>query len=567
MIEDCMSVPAGTTLESDVCIVGGGPAGISVALQLKDSGLRVILLESGALTPEEETQQLYEGHVADAAMHPPLDRYRQRRFGGSSTIWGGRCMPFDPIDFECRPFVDHSGWPINRTDLDPFYAQANRLCEAGDFAYEANSAFPGGMRPMLHGFNGKYFTTEAIERISCPTDFAHRYAHRLRASASVRVLFHANVTELCLDENGQRIALARIKTLGGHSLSVRASSFVLAAGGLEITRLLLASRELRARRIGDLGGHLGRYYMCHIAGIIGTVKVAKAAQGWHGYDLSDEGVYCRRRLALSADAQRTAGVGNFIARLNFPRVTDPEHGNGFLSLLFLAKWLIPYEYGKRLHGGERATALAWLSHLRNVILDAPTTVGFAWHIVRDRILADRKFPSLIFGSPNGLFTMDFHAEQFPNPDSKVTLSDRHDRLGMPQLHVDWRYTRQDVESVTTALRLLSQDLAASGVAEFRFDENEVEQEMTRYGAYGGHHIGTTRMSSDPWKGVVDAQCRVHGCGNLYIASSSVFPTSSQANPTLTIVAIALRIADHILKPLRSSTSASPPVKLESSEAL
>ena len=536
-----------TELHADLCIVGAGAAGITLALELADSGLDVLLLESGGLTEDPRTQNLYQGSVADEALHSPPDRYRQRRFGGSTTIWGGRCMPFDPIDFEPRDYITGSGWPFGREELDPYYARANVLCEAGPFVYSAQQAFQRPLRPVIEGFASPNFSTDALERFSCPTDFGARYRHRLEKAAHVRVLLEANTTRIVLDDRGQRADHLVVRTLAGRELKVQAQRFVLATGGLEVARLLLASREKQPQGIGNAFDQVGRYYMCHLAGTIGSLKIhGTPDKVHHGYDVSDEGVYCRRRLTLAPAVQRQLGIGNFIARLHHPRITNPDHRSAVLSLLALAKPLIPYEYAKRLHGDDQSSWTTWWKHVRNVASRPFDAFSFAWHMLRDRKLAARKFPSIIIKSRGNLYSIDFHAEQLPNPDSRVTLNtNAQDELGMPQLHIDWRYTPQDVQTVLRALALLAEDIEKSGVGTLEYKPDEVELEMTRYGAYGGHHIGTTRMGSDPRTSVVDANCRVHSVDNLYIASSAVFPTSSQANPTLTIVALALRLGAHL----------------------
>ena len=533
-------------LSADVCIVGGGAAGISMALALADSGLDVLLLESGGLDAEPESQALYEGSVTDPLMHSPPDRYRQRRLGGSTTIWGGRCMPFDAVDFEARSFIPDSGWPIALDALMPYYPEANRLCEAGEFAYQADAAFSRPLRPMMQGFSSAHFSTGTLERFSCPTNFAQRYAHKLHAANNLRVLLHANVTELHLATSGHTVEAATVRSLKGHTLRVSARWFTLASGGLEVARLLLASRDVQAKGIGNEHDNVGRYYMCHIAGTIGTLSFDGPNDAvYHGYDVADDGTYCRRRIALTAPTQRRLGIGNFVARLHHPRITDPAHRTGILSLLYLARAFIPYEYGKRLHGEERMKFSSWLKHARNVLFDPFGTASFLWHWLRDRTLAERKFPSIIVHPRVSRYSLDFHAEQEPNRQSRVTLSDERDALGMPRLLVDWRYTRGDVTTVQRSLALLADDIRDSGIGRFEYDPASVEYEMTRYGAYGGHHIGTARMGSDPLTSVVDVDCKVHGVDNLYVASSAVFPTSSQANPTLTIVALALRLADHL----------------------
>lgn len=538
--------PGDDGLRADICIVGAGAAGITLGLQLIDSGYDVLLLEAGGRRDDAATQALYAGQVQDAARHPPLDRYRVRRYGGSTTLWGGRCVPFDPIDFEPRAHVPDSGWPIGFEDVAAYYPQANALCEAGRFAYSAAAAFARPGSPLIAGFRSRDFDTDALERFSRPTDFGTRYAPRLQAARNVRVLLHANVTALEVGDSGTQVCSVQVRTLTGKHMRVRARCFVVATGGLEVARLLLASRDRHPAGIGNAHDVVGRYYMSHLAGTIGTLVVdGPVSAVSHGYRRDADGIYCRRRFALSAHSQRRLGTGNFIARLHHPRITDPAHRCGPLSLLYLARPFIPYEYAKRLHGDARVDARTWLAHLRNLAADLPGTTAFGWHLFTRRRLASRKFPSIIVHPKANRFSVDFHAEQLPNRESRVSLCGTRDALGMPQLLVDWRHAPGDVHTVRTALAVLARDLRESGVGRLDYDPATVEAEMLRYGAYGGHHIGTARMGTDPRRSVVDGDGRVHGMENLYVAGAAVFPTSSQANPTLTIVALALRLADHL----------------------
>ena len=546
MISDTLGVADGHAIESEICIVGAGAAGITLAQKLIGTGRDVLLLEAGGLKPEAQIQQLYAGEVANERLHSPPDRYRQHRFGGTTTIWGGRCMPFDAIDFAARDYVPHSGWPFGLETLLPYYPEANRLCEAGRFAYRAGEAFAAPLPPLVAGFDSQDFSTDTLERFSCPTDFGLRYGARLAAAANVRVLLHANVTAIRLDANAGGVTELQVRDLHGKTLTVRARRYVLATGGLEVARLLLSNRDVQPQGIGNDHDVVGRFYMCHIAGTIGRIQIdGPISNVYYGYNISEEGVYCRRRLALRPDTQYTKRLGNFVARLHHPRISDPAHHNAVLSLLYLAKFIIPYEYGKRLHGGDSVSFGAWLRHVANVVAAPHDATAFALHMLRDRKLAARKFPSIIIRPRRNLYSLDFHAEQQPNPSSRVELSDRVDALGVPQLKIDWRYTEGDVDTVSRSLELLMHALGRSGVGSFDYDAQSVEAEMTRYGAYGGHHIGTARMGSDPRSSVVDADGKVHGVRNLYVAGSATFPTSSHANPTLTIVAMSLRLADHL----------------------
>jgi choline dehydrogenase-like flavoprotein len=546
MIRDANTVDAAASLDCDLCIVGAGAAGIALALQFIRSDLRVILLESGGALPDPATQALYEAEIADDRLHSPGDKYRARVFGGSTTIWGGRCVPFDPLDFAPRPWITDHTWPIDYAEVSRYYPAANTLCEAGEFIYDATQAVPGGMQPMIRGFDPAHFSSDGIERFSCPTNFATRYQHRLAASQSIQVLLNANCTELLTSPDGARIDSLTVRTLAGVTFSVTPKQVVLAAGGLEIPRLLLASRRTHADGIGNAHGQVGRYYMCHIAGTLGALTLdGPRTDVAHGYEVAEDGTYCRRRLALTPDAQRDLGVASTVLRLHFPSIPNPAHRTGALSALYLAKPFISYEYSKRLTGEGVGGVGNWLRHVGNVATDPFGTAGFLLHWARKRTLAARKFPSVIIKPRANRFSLDYHAEQQPSFSSRVSLGHQTDRLGMPKLLIDWRYTPLDVRTSAETLRVLQADLAAWGRGRLDFDPDQVETLVTRDGAYGGHHIGTTRMGASAATSVVDGDCLVHGMRNLYVAGSAVFATSSQANPTLTIVALALRLAEHL----------------------
>jgi choline dehydrogenase-like flavoprotein len=546
VIADADSVGNGAQLHADICIVGGGAAGISLALALSGRSLDIILLESGHAKLHAPTQSLYGGEVSDDKLHSPPDKYRQRRLGGSTAIWGGRCTPFDPIDFEQRSCVPHSGWPISLEDLLPFFPEANRLAEAGRFAYDAADALGPDAPPMFRDFKSDVISTEGLERFSCPTDFGARYARRLRIASDLRVLLGANCTGLKLDADNRRIREVEASTLAGRRFAITARTVVLAAGGLETPRLLLASRDVALAGIGNEHNVVGRYYMCHIAGNVGTLEIHGGPGGVrHGYELSPEGIYCRRRIAVRASEQRRRGLANAVARLHFPRITDPRHGSGVLSGLFLARPFISYEYGKRVNDGTTVTPALYARHLMNVATDPIDTLAFLGHWVARRTLAQRKFPSVILRNRSNRFSLEMHGEQIPDADSRVCLTGKRDALGMPQLRVNWRYNGADIESLRRTLDAIAQEVQRTGIGRLSYDPGTLEEDLMRFGAYGGHHIGTTRMGSDPRTSVVNADCRVHSVGNLYIAGSSVFPTSSQANPTLTLMALSLRLAQHL----------------------
>ena len=546
MIDDAKSIAPGSVLQADVCIVGGGAAGVTVALELIASGKSILILESGGRAEEAETQALYAGETADEEMHPPPDKYRYRVFGGSTTIWGGRCIPYDPIDFEQRDYLPESGWPFTRDELAPHYPRANELVEAGRFAYTAEEAYDGASPPMIEGFDSTRVTQDTLERFSMPTNFGATYGGTLAAAGNVRVLLYANCTGIRLAPDGTTVDHLDVATLAGGRFTVKAGRYVLATGGLEVPRLLLTSNDVKPNGIGNEHDHVGRYLQAHIAGTLGTVIVSKPASAvHHGYVMTPDGVYARRRFALTAETQRALRIGNIVARLHFADLPDPAHRSGILSGLYLAKAWIPFEYSKRLDNGERRTIGLLARHAWNVITDPIDTISFVWNWLTRRTFATRKFPSVVIRSKSNRFSLDFHSEQAPNPESRVTLIAERDALNVPKIRIDWRYTPWDVETVRVALRVIKEELEITGCGTLIWNESSLPDEIMRFGAYGGHHIGTARMSADPTRGVVDANCKVHGVDNLHVASCAVMPTSSQANPTLTLVALSVRLGRYL----------------------
>ncbi len=567
MIEDAHTLRGDAELRADVCVVGGGPAGIALALALGERGVQVLLLEAGRSSPDAAAQALYEGELANA-LHPPAHRYRLRGLGGSSVLWGGRCMPLDPIDFEPRPWVPHSGWPLRHEDLHPYYVLANALAEAGRYAYDAQEALPHAP-PLVRGWRSELVRCDGLERFSCPTHFGRRYARRLQASRTVRVLQGAVCTAVRLSPGTpapgtlRAVRSLEVATLAGRRWRVRARAVVLAAGGLETARLLLCSDDIVAQGVGNAHDVVGRYYMCHLAGNLGSLTLEGPVQDVrHGYEVAPDGVYCRRRLAVCAYAQRRERLLNAVARLHFPRIADPAHRSGVLSGLFLARRFIAYEYGRRLHDGSALTAGLLARHGLNVLRDAPDTAAFLAHWLTRRTWALRKFPSVILANRTNRFSLEVQGEQIPHPASRVTLASAVDPLGMRRLRIDWRYQPEDIDSIRRTLHLMAAEFARCGAGRLVIDDATLEEDLLRYGAYGGHHIGTTRMGRDPRTSVVDPDARVHDVDNLYIAGSAVFPTSGQANPTLTLLALSLRLADHLAQRLRARETGAVPAQAE-----
>lgn len=554
MIVDARTLPEDIRLHADIAIVGAGPAGITLAHELIGSGLTVLLLEAGGKEPETRMLDSHHGDVLDPDRHPPLSLYRVRGLGGTSTLWGGRCVPFDPIDLEARPHIPWSGWPLDYTELKRWYRRAVAYCEAGPFRFSAAEALGPAFAPMVPGMTGGAMNAENLERFSPPTDFGRRYRRALSRSATVTLVLSADCTGLTMSPDHRHVEALNFAT-PQRRFSVTAGRFVLAAGALETTRLMLAA--------GAGNDLVGRFYMCHIEGKAAVAHFPSAAKVVFHYERDSDGIYFRRHFSMPAEIQRQRRLTNVILRFEPPVIADPAHGDPVLSAMWLSRTFLKPEYERKLASfGYRGTELKGRStliarHMKNVALGAPGLAGFGIDWTRRHILASRKLPYVAVKGRNGAFTLDYNAEQIPNPDSRITLGTETDSRNLPRMVVDWRASDQDVQGVLEAHRLLAAQLQETGSGTLEVDEDCIRD---GYNAVGGHHMGTTRMAEDPTRGVVDGHCRVFGVDNLFVAGSAVFPTSSHANPTLTLVALAARLADH----LRASQNrpADPPAPME-----
>jgi choline dehydrogenase-like flavoprotein len=553
---DGRQIPNGSKLEADLCIIGGGPAAIVIARELLGTPLTVVLVESGGWRPNKLTQSLNAAELASDSRHPPPEMYRERRFGGSSTIWGGRCVPLARHDFEPRAHVRNSGWPISYADLVPYYSKALTYCEAGEFAFEPDCLNASG--PLVEGLVSEDITV-GLERFSPPTDFGRRFRSDLISSPAHRILLESTCIRLLSDESGRSVEAVECSTVAGNNFQICSKYVVVAAGGLESVRLLAASNDKRPAGLANSSGALGRYYMSHLEGTVGHLQVAAGRRVAWDFTKTADGIYAKHHIRLSDDVQRHLQLRNMVFRLHHANPIDPKHGDPVLSLMYIAKRFILPEYRRkittvelesleRLAKGRALTA----QHVANVAKSPWPLLKFLSAWIYKRHARYRRIPYVALHSKAGIYPLDYNAEQTPLYESRVSLAHAKDRFGVPKLHIDWRVCPEDVTSIAASYRQMQRILANSHAAAIVYDDDHLDESAERAIAVGGHHIGTARMSDDPKRGVVDRQCRTHDVENLYIAGSAVFPTSGSANPTLTIVALAIRIADHLKGAMRSS---------------
>jgi len=532
----------------DVCVVGAGPVGLALALEAAQQGLTVLLLDAGTEDGQGsgDTPAISApAHIADPERHAPMALATRRGVGGTSWLWGGRCVQFEPIDFERRAYVPHSGWPLSQQDILPWHARAAYYMDCGKPEFHTLLADWPGM-PDIQLSN--------LERWARQPKLAPRLAALLQEQPGISLLCETMVTDLHFNDDTSAVTSVSV-TRGRQSGSLHAKHYVLAAGGLEGTRLLLAVQRKHPALFGGTDGPLGRYYMGHIAGSVASLVLSRPdAFKDLDFHLDDSQSYVRRRLTLSESAQRRLGLLNTCFFADNPPFHDARHRNATLSLVLLALAFKPV--GSRLISeGIRVRHIGpaprrYGRHLLNVATRPWQAVADVLGILRHRYLSPVRKPGFVLRNNGGTYALHYHAEQIPNRDSRVTLNGQTGPDGLPCLDIDFRYTPQDVDSVLRAHQCLDEQLRSAGHGRVDYHDAEPQRAaaVMALATDGYHQVGTTRMSDDPALGVVDRDCRVHGIGNLFVASSSNFVTAGEANPTFLAVCLALRLAHRLATP-------------------
>ena len=521
MILDFGSTETPDTLDADLCVIGSGAAGITIAREFLESGLKVAVLAGGAREQTQPDQDLYHSEIVGLP-HAGTHEGRARTFGGTTTLWGGQALPLDTIDFEPRPWIAHSGWPFARAEIEPYYGRAQQVMHlpALDFDTEVWKLF--GITPPTYDLER---LRPVFSQWSPRPNFASTYRVALEQSQSVTVYLNAHAVHVRSNPSASSVEHVEVRALSGRAGRVRARCYIICGGGIETARLLLASDSVEPHGLGNGNDVVGRYFQDHPA-----VKFAemhpRSRQNfqelydhfyWHGIKLLP-------KIALAPAAQRQQEVLNAVAIILFDMPLD--------SGITASKEVL-----RALRSGR-----------------APSVAQF-WNAAKNadevvRLALRYRLGKRSFSPKRGRIFLEAHCEQEPNPDSRISLCDELDALGMRRARVDWRVTdlhKKTVEALSETIaaeferlqigRVEPLDVFAAG-SDWRAKITDVN-----------HHIGTTRMHDDPRQGVVDRHCRVHSMDNLYIGSSAVFPTGGYSNPTLTMMALCLRLSDHLKKTL------------------
>ncbi len=523
MLIDARSVAEDAVVRADICIIGAGAAGISIAHALRGRGVSVAVLESGSFLPGRATQALYRGRNTGREYFP-LDGCRVRTFGGSTQRWGGWCRSLDAGDFEAREWVPCSGWPIAREELSGYYQRARELCQLVATEDEIDRGPPIPRRPRLAVRDRRLATV--VYQFSPPTRFGQTYRPALQRADDVAVYLWANVVGFDGGAHGSPLTAARVRTLAGGHFRVEARVFILAAGGIENPRILLASDTERPGGLGNEHDLVGRFFMEHLHVRLGCFV---PRDGTANLSLYVEGRRSVLRplgaLTVAPSEREGRRLYGFSAAFFPPSRRSPEQ-------------LLRHQAARHRPWGLHAASIAragvvgfGLRVIDKAVRDARESGGMAWYRLPMR-------------PGHRIYEIMARGEQTPRRDSRVTLGRARDALGLPIPELDWRIDPCDLVSMTTSLEVLAAVVAEHGVGTIHLPVDPEYRWADRVtGSW--HHMGTTRMHEDPRQGVVDATGRVHTVPNLYVTGSSVFPTGGYANPTLTIIALALRLADHV----------------------
>ena len=507
----------------DVVIVGSGPAGLTLALELSKQDLRICVLESGGMDLDPDTQALYEAPVEGMDHFDPTST-RLRMFGGTSNHWGGRCMPLQDIDFDRKPLSGESGWPFTRKDLDPHYARAHDYLDLGDFDYDVK-ADPSYTDSRVFFADDAAIETRVV-RNSTPTRFADKYLDVLQTSDAIDVWLWANVASVELDALGQANALS-VRTLTGRTHTFTGNLIVLAMGAMETARLWLDINASGGTTFG--GDYVGRCYMDHPLSPAGTLwfqdHQAPNMNTEGGLSPTDQPLEYALNLSETLKEKRKLANAHFYLYGMRAGSNDPtlrRSNTAKIAIKDIAKWA---------DGTNRKTlSEAYCEALLN--LDA-LVLDVAGRLPDDSLMSHAE--------------VLVEAEQTPDPKSRVELISGRDALGQQNAKLVWSPTEADRESVRQSVIELGRAVGASGLGRLEMAPTLSDRYWGADTAY--HQMGTMRMAETEGNGAVDPNGRIFGTQNVYVAGGAVMPQSGSSNPTLTIVALTIRLADHLKRVL------------------
>jgi len=455
----------------DFCIIGSGPAGMTTAINLAKSGKEVLLLEAGDYNYTEQSQNVYTGQVIGDKYYK-LEQMRARYLGGTSNYWAGYCRPLDARDFKSKSKFPETAWPIQKSDLDPFTEEACKILEIKSIENDQTISDANGINKIDFKF-------------SPPVRFGLKYKKIIEKSKNLTTSLNANLTEIITD--GKNVEKIVVKDYDNLQVEISATTFILATGGIENSRILLYNNKKTNGKLCGENTPIGNYWMEHPHATIGEV-ILNTTQNKKEY------------FSLTESKQNQLNILNSGLRLNHD-----------------------FKYT-----GTKKT-------IANLACHAPTL---------SKWLFDKLDLNLICGK-----SIMSAWEQEPVYNNRIELSKTNkDLFDIPSTNLYWKKSENDIETIyKTSLQfgkyLIEKNLGRLRLFDWVLGEDDYPDQSS-FG--GGHHMGGTRMGTNINSSVVDSNCKVHKQDNLYIIGSSVFPSGGHANPTFTIVQLALRLSKHLL---------------------
>lgn len=528
MFIDARTLPAGHQITTEVCVIGAGAAGITLAREFTGKSFQVAMLEGGNLDIEPEAQTLNSGFNVGLPYFP-LDMTHARCFGGTTEWWGGHCRPLSEYDFEAKEWIPHSGWPITKSEVQPYYKRAEKMCSL-PFHTWANSLWEKQFGLRMLPLDEKLFETRVAQLVhpAPQSRFGTVYRDEVRKSKNVTTYLNANVTNIQTDHSGKNVTGLQVACLKGPQLSVKAKVYILATGGLENPRLLLASNRVHAKGVGNQNDLVGRFFLEHPrfdAGMF-VPSSSRPPVSVYGVKYLNSETAIKGYVGTTPELMREKQMVDVQLRLETEYATNyrrARSSRGMAAVRRLSEGLS--NPVARDHFGRDIT---------NVAADLEQVLRFSYWWTFERQYVHR-------------MSIATRVAPAPNPESRVSLVGDRDALGVPRIQLDWRLSEIDKRSARIAMETFANHIGHKGLGRVQItfvdDGNPRSWPTTLAG--GWHTMGTTRMSDDPKCGVVDRNCQVHGMSNLWIAGCSVFPTAGSGTPTMLLIALASRLAEHV----------------------
>ena len=545
MIIDGRNLPEHRQLEAEICIIGAGPAGIAIAREFIGTKSKIILIESGGLKFDSKLQSLSSADVASSSKSN-LEYSRRRQLGGNSHLWnapinsrtaGWRCLPLDRLDFEPREWISHSGWAFKREHLEPYYSRAHQLCNLKQIDYDFDNWQSYNFPPLLPDSN---HLKNTISQYGNSSIFTRYYPQKISSAANITTLIYSTVLNLKTNSVGKKVTSLTASSTRGNQFKIRAKQVVLAAGGIENARLLLLSNQQQRSGLGNQHDLVGRFFMDHPQIDLGLIVPfsRQLLNKTQLYDIHSMG----KASILGAISLKT----ELIIREQLPNHAIhfyPIHHNCLAAAKDSFEVIVDSFTRAKIPKG-----LAY--HIHNMIWGQEYFRNVAYWKTR-RFLSNSNLGRWSFmpaeKSRFSALKLTCQIEQIPLASNQIVLTSDKDCLGQNKIKLNWRLSDWEINSLAKIVETIEQELDRSKIGYFARFEESISFDFDRVSGF--HHLGTTRMHVNPKHGVVNSNSRVHGISNLYVAGSSVFPTGGYANPTLTIVALAIRLADRLKETL------------------